>query len=206
MPVQAIEPARLGELRNRAAARLNGAAAAKGSAARATDALAVLHALASDPETASDALTLLHELQVLQVEVELQAQELRESRAELEIALRRQNEIYDFQPVGCFTIDSVLTLHELNQKGADMLGIDRHLAHGSGLDIFLTAPGKRRLRERLASVAEAENTGSFLLYLCPKGASERPVWAAVGADPSAPRYFLTLTNAGDERDPHAERR
>jgi hypothetical protein len=36
----------------------------------------VLHALASSPQTAADALTLLHELQVHQVELDLQAQEL----------------------------------------------------------------------------------------------------------------------------------
>jgi molybdenum cofactor biosynthesis enzyme len=87
------EPARLADLRSRAAARLKGPAAAKGTAAAAADALGVLHALASSPETAADALAMLHELQVHQVELELQAQELRESRAELEAALRRQLEL-----------------------------------------------------------------------------------------------------------------
>jgi hypothetical protein len=90
----------------------------------------VLHALASSPQTATDALTLLHELQVHQVELDLQAQELHESRAELESTLRRQIELYDHQPVGCFTVDSRCILHELNLTGADMLGVARDAAFG----------------------------------------------------------------------------
>jgi hypothetical protein len=111
LPVPAIEPERLADLRSRAASRLTGLAATKGSTASAADALSVLHALASSPQTAADALTLLHELQVHQVELDLQAQELQESRAELESALRRQIELYDHSrwaaspsiPVSCCT-------------------------------------------------------------------------------------------------------
>ena len=89
----------LADLRSRAAHRLSGGKGANSTgsadspdsqAFQATDALAVLHAMASSQDTAGDALALLHELQVHQVEVELQAEELRDSRTELEAALRRQ--------------------------------------------------------------------------------------------------------------------
>jgi hypothetical protein len=81
------------------------------------------------PANRTDALTLLHELQVHQVELDLQAQELHESRAELESTLRRQIELYDHQPVGCFAVDSRCILHELNLTGADMLGVARDEAY-----------------------------------------------------------------------------
>lgn len=198
LSVHAIEPERLADLRSRAASRLTGAAATKGSIARAADALAVLHTLASSPETASEALTLLHELQVHQVELDLQAQELHESRAELESALRRQIELYDFQPVGCFTIDARLALHELNQTGADMLGIGRDDAYGLHLDGFLGAESARRFRSAMASVDAGARRASCLLRLCPKDVPERSVLASIGTDPTANRYLVSLTQAEDE--------
>ncbi len=195
----AIEPERLADLRSRAASRLTGAAATKGSISRAADALTVLHALASSPETAADALTLLHELQVHQVELDLQAQELRESRAELESALRRQIELYDFQPVGCFTVDPRLVVHELNQTGADMLGIGRDDAYGLPLDAFLCAESARRIRSAMSSVDADVRRPSCLLKLRPKDGPERSVYASIGTDPAADRYLVSLTNAGDEQ-------
>ena len=43
---------------------------------------------------------LLHELQVHQVELELQNEELRNSRTQLEAAVSRYTDIYDFAPRG----------------------------------------------------------------------------------------------------------
>ena len=95
---------------------------AQGAMQMATAAYGVLHELASSPTTAADALALLHELQVHQVELDLQAEELRASRMELEAALRRQIQLYDAAPVGHATIDPSCTLLELNLTGAAMLG------------------------------------------------------------------------------------
>jgi PAS domain-containing protein len=189
----ATEPERLADLRVRAAERLAGAAAGKGSPARAADALTVLHTLASTPATASQALTLLHELQVHQVELDLQAQELRESRAELEAALRRQIELYDFQPVGCFTVDRQDALHEMNLAGASMLGIARDDAYGLPLDTFLGAESATRLRAALSALAADGLRASCTLRLCPRGAAERQVLASLGTDPAAAnRYLVSL--------------
>ena len=200
LTVHALEAERLADLRRRAASRLTGTAATKGSTASAAEALTVLHALASSPETASDALTLLHELQVHQVELDLQAQELHESRADLESALRRQIELYDYQPVGCFTIDPRLVLHELNQTGADMLGIGREDAYGLPLDAFLCAESARRFRSAISSLDASTRRPSCVVRLCPKDGPERPVLASIGADPAANRYLVSLTNSGDEKE------
>lgn len=204
LSVHAIEPERLADLRSRAASRLTGPAATKGSPARAADALTVLHALASSPGTAWEALALLHELQVHQVELDLQAQELHESRTELESALRRQIELYDCQPVGCFTIDAQGVLHELNQTGADMLGIGRADACGLRLDAFVCAASAGRFRSALSSVDASVRRPSYPLTLCPTDGPARPVFASLGADPAANRYLVTLTNATDEQQPQPE--
>lgn len=190
----ATDPSHFAALRHRATSRLTGDAD-EGSRARATDALSVLHSLASSPDTAADALALLHELQVHQVELDIQAEELRESRAELESALRRQTEIYDFQPVGCFTVDPRLVVYELNRTGAAMLDMEHDDAYGSSLDSFLSTTGQHMLRE-LITAAGAELRVSGSVQWCPRDAPERAMLASVCIDPSAQRYFVTLADAG----------
>ncbi len=196
MSDHAIDPQHSADLRGRAASRLTGPAAHKGAASRASDALAVLHSLASSPETAADAMTLLHELQVHQVELDLQAEELKESRAELETALRRQTELYDHQPVSCFTIDTRLVVHELNLAAAKRLGIERADAYGLGLDIFLITESRRTLKELLmSSIGAGHQRTSCLLRLCPKDGMEQAVRATIGTDPAAHRFFVVMTDA-----------
>jgi PAS domain-containing protein len=190
----AIKPERLADLRSRAATRLAGPGARQ--AAGAADALTVLHALASSPATAPDALALLHELQVHQVELELQAQELHESRVELESALRRQIELYDFQPVGCFTVDANLVLQELNLTGARMLGIERDDAYGMGLHTFFCADSRHQLRALLAGVEPRQARPACVLNLGSDEGPRQSVLASVGADPAANRFFVSLAIAG----------
>jgi PAS domain-containing protein len=193
----ATDPSRFAALRHQATSRLTGGADDVSTTAQATDALSVLHALASSPDTASDALALLHELQVHQVELDIQAEELRESRAELESALRRQIELYDHQPVGCFTVDPHLVVHELNLTGAAMLGIERDDAFGLNLDGFLSTASKRRMRELIAG-AGADPQVSRIVQWRPKDGPERAVLVSICIDPSARRYFVTLADSGSD--------
>ena len=187
----AIEQERLADLRRRAASRLSGAAANKGSAARAADALTVLYELASCPETAADALTLLHELQVYQIELDMQAQEMHESRAELESALRRQLVLYDSQPAGCFSIDSSLAVHELNQTGAGMLGLAREDAYGMPLDTFFCTDDAQQFRSVISGFAVGQQP-SCLLKLRAKSGHQRQVLASISADPARAGYLVSF--------------
>lgn len=191
MPNHSLPHERLTDLRRRASSRLTGVPSAQSAPFAASDALAVLHDLASSPDTAADALALLHELQVHQVELELQAEDLRESRAELESMLRRQIALYDHQPVGCFTIDPELGIEELNLHGASLLGVSRDEACGQRLDAFLSAADGRRLRKLLTGAG----TASAPLHLLPKGGTDRKVRAHVAADTGEQRFLLVLAPA-----------
>lgn len=195
MSDHAVESTGPHDLRSRAAVRLTGAAGKRGSTAGPADALAVLHSLASSPATAADALALLHELQVHQVELELQAEELRASRAELESALHRQIGLYDAQPVGCFTVDRNLVIRELNRAGALMLGLEPDAACGFGLDTFLSAASTDQLRTMLAMAARREPTPRTLLEWRSKDRQPCPVHAHLGVEPSGDGYLLVLTDA-----------
>lgn len=171
--LHALEPERLADLRRRAAGLLagQGGQGAQGTQRAApnhpAEALTVLHALASSQNTAPEALTLLHELQVYQVELELQAQDLRESRTELEAALQRQITLYEHQPAGCFSVNDRLQMQELNQTGADLLGISRHDSLGLPLDAFFCADSASRFRATMARLGTTDTPGAAVQASCP---------------------------------------
>lgn len=182
------------DLRARAASRLTGAAATKGPSARAADALTVLHGMASSPATAADALALLHELQVHQVELELQAQEMQESRAELEAVVRRLDQRHDHQPVGCFTVGPDLTISEVNRAGARLLGVEPDAAPGLRLDSFVTSAGVQDLRAMMASLAEGgEHAWAMLDWHATPGLGTA-MRADLGADPAGRGFLVVLTD------------
>ncbi len=191
-PARGTRPGSFSDLRSRAASRLTGSTATRGSAAHGADALSVLHGLASSPETAADALTLLHELQVHQIELEMQSLELHESRAELEQALRRQLVLYDFQPVGCFTIDARGVLQELNQTGAEMLGHARDEVYGLPLDAFFSVDSARLMRGAVADFDASGQQAACVLTLRRKAGPEQTVLASIGADPAGDGHLVSL--------------
>jgi len=73
----------------------------------------------------TDAVKLLHELQVHQIELEMQNEELTQANETAETALRKYTMLYDFAPMGYFTLDSLGNINELNFTGAEMLGDKR---------------------------------------------------------------------------------
>lgn len=198
MSDQAIEQGRMAQLRSRAAARLSGGAAGKGSPSAMADALSALYTLASSPRTAPDALALLHELQVHQVELDLQAQELVESRAEMESALRRQVDLYDSQPVGCFTIDAGLAVQGLNRTGAIMLGVEDGDGHGVNLGDHLSTGSRHLLAELVARAFEGTSPGSCVLQLCRVGEPERTVRANLRVRSGAGACLVVLADASGQ--------
>jgi len=177
-------------LRQRALSRLTGKSDPHDTRANSSAALAVLYDLASSPATAADSLKLLHELQVHQVELDLQEEELRRSVVELEAALYRQVQLYDFAPAACFTVDRSMALCELNRTGARLLGFDRDVVLGRALDSFLEPDSSRALHAVLVRVAEgAEGEVCELRFIRRDGVSQT-AHASVGPDPSGQRFLI----------------
>ena len=94
---------------------------------QAEERLSALAPEARPPRTEDDAPRLLHELQVHQIELEMQNAELRRAQEELELSRNKYAELYDFAPVGYFTIDAHGLIEGVNLKGAHLLGIERGL-------------------------------------------------------------------------------
>ncbi len=105
-----------------------------------------------------DAVRLLHELRVHQIELEQQNQELERTRNELEGALARYSELYDFAPVGYFTVDATGVLGEVNLEGARQLGAARAELVGKPLALQLRSPSRAAFEQCLADMKEGKST------------------------------------------------
>ncbi len=90
------------------------------------------------PVIETDVNKLLHELQVHQIELEMQNEELREANETAETALKKYTMLYDFAPMGYFTLDSDGSICELNFTGADMLGDKRFSLVNSNFKLFVS--------------------------------------------------------------------
>ena len=82
---------------------------------------------------------LVHELQVHQIELEMQNEELARTRHQLEHSLERYVDLYDFAPMGYFTLTGDGTIRELNLTGATLLGVERARLIGRKLGLFVSA-------------------------------------------------------------------
>jgi PAS domain S-box-containing protein len=77
------------------------------------------------PHAEADTKRLLHELQVHQLELEMQNSELQEARDKVEALLETYTDLYDFAPVGYFSVDEEGVIMEVNLTGAALMGIER---------------------------------------------------------------------------------
>ncbi|NLC70682.1 MAG: sigma 54-interacting transcriptional regulator [Desulfuromonadaceae bacterium] len=93
------------------------------------------HSLRTHQETQR----LVHELEIHQIELEIQNAELCRARDELEKALEMYTDLYDFAPVGYFTLDRNGEIVAVNLRGAAILGFERSRLIGRHFGQFVTA-------------------------------------------------------------------
>jgi PAS domain S-box-containing protein len=100
------------------------------------------------PRTEADTNRLLHELQVQHLELELQNVELQAARDKVETLLETYLDLYDFAPVGYFSVDERGTILEVNLTGAALLGVER----------------SRLVNQRLRSFVDPSSLPNFLVF------------------------------------------
>ena len=80
---------------------------------------------AGERMTAAEKQRLIQELQIHQIELEMQNEELKQSRDEAEAERERYLDLYDFAPVGYFTLGADGVIRQVNLAGARLLGLER---------------------------------------------------------------------------------
>lgn len=121
---------------------------------------------ASDvPGTEAGIKKLLHELQVNRIELEMQNEELRAAKAAIDAVFERYNDLYDFAPVGYFTLDAAGIIGEVNLTGASLLGTNRSGLVSKRFDSFVAADDRQAFHAFLGKVFEGKGKESFEMRL-----------------------------------------
>jgi PAS domain S-box-containing protein len=93
-------------------------------------------------ESHAETRRMLHEIQVHQIELELQNEELQQAKAEVDANLEKYTDLYDFAPVGFFSIDEAGLILDVNLTGSALLGMERSRLIKRRFQLFMT-PQKR---------------------------------------------------------------
>ncbi len=120
---------------------------------------------------------LVHELQVHQIELEMQNDELRKAQEEIEESRRKYVDLYDFAPVGYFTLDKNAGIIEANLTGANLLGFERTRLFKS-LFIHFIMPEERDLFMKFWRKFD-ENPGRQSCELRLKTEASGPLWVGL---------------------------
>lgn len=125
--------------------------------------------------TGQTAEELIHELQVHQIELEMQAEELRRAQLALEESRDKYLDLYDFAPVGYLTLSDKALVEEVNLAGALLLGVlRRRLIHARFRKMI--APKDLDLWDRhFMNVLKTGEKGSFDLELMHSNGQAFPV-------------------------------
>ncbi|MFH0871337.1 MAG: PAS domain-containing protein, partial [bacterium] len=99
---------------------------------------------------------LIHELQVHQIELEMQNEELQRTRAQVEALLAQYTDLYDFAPVGYFTLDRDGTIRQVNLTGARLLGVERSGLVNRRFGLFVSADSRPAFNAFLKKVFESQ--------------------------------------------------
>ena len=150
-----------------------------------------------------DSRTLLEDLRVHQIELEMQNEELRRAQDSLEAARARYFDLYDLAPVGYLTLAQQGLIREVNLAAATLLGGPRSAVLGRPLSRFVHPEDQDTLylcRQRLFETGEPQRCEVRLRRL--DGDS---VWVSLDANlgPDAeggePRWRLTLGDIGERK-------
>ncbi|MCC6532643.1 MAG: response regulator [Burkholderiales bacterium] len=104
---------------------------------------------------------LLHELHTHQIELEMQNEALLSARTELEAALARYTELYDFAPIGYLVLGAEGNIRELNFSAASLLGVTRGALANERLDRFMPKAERAAFIDFLATVLQTRKDRAY---------------------------------------------
>ncbi len=146
-----------------------------------------------------DTQRLLHELQVQQLELEMQNEELVRQRGELEKFLRQYYDLYDFAPVGYFTLDTDSVIRKVNLAGANLLGLDVSKLVKQRFGGFVAPQALPTFNIFWKDLLENQGNKTCELMLQKKGGT--PVWVVMDATcfEAGQETRLTLQNITERK-------
>jgi PAS domain S-box-containing protein len=128
------------------------------------------------PKAGAHPQRLVHELQVHQLELEMQNAELQESRDRMDVLLEKYTDLFDFAPVGYFSLDEQGRILETNLAGAALLGRERSRLINGRLSRFVAPETQPLFQAFLQRVFAGTGKQVCEVTLLKEGAA--PFWAS----------------------------
>jgi signal transduction histidine kinase len=144
------------------------------------------------PRTEEVSQQFIHELEVHQIELEMQNAELLQARDEVETALDKYTDLYDFAPVGYFTLDCNAAISAVNLAGACLIGGVRSRLIGRLFGQFVTAKDRPAFTAFLGKVLNCRVKESCEVALLYKGNQPVIVQIEAMATASGQEFRLAL--------------
>jgi putative nucleotidyltransferase with HDIG domain/PAS domain S-box-containing protein len=123
------------------------------------------------PRTKEATQRLGHELEVHRIELEMQNAELRQARDDMEVLLEKYSDLYNFAPVGYFTLDRNGAISAVNLSGASLLGVERSRLIGRNFGLLVTAETRPFFAEFIGKVFASRGKESCEVALTTEGNS-----------------------------------
>lgn len=111
--------------------------------------------------TLEESKSLLHELEVHQVELEMQNEELRETQHRLEEIRDQYTDLFDFAPIGYLVLNEKAIIKNSNLTACDLLGIERSYMIGKPFSAYIKNGESRALFLNLRKAFETGVLHSF---------------------------------------------
>jgi PAS domain S-box-containing protein len=143
---------------------------------------------------ADEARQILHELHVHQMELEMQNDELRRAQQEIAESRNRYAFLYDFAPLGYFTLDLSGTIREVNLTGTQIRGLERQYLIQKPFALFITPETRPTFERHFRRTLQTRKRQTCEIKISPKGkdaAHVRLDSLAVEAEPGHPEGVLT---------------
>ena len=147
-----------------------------------TQALTLLHSLASAPESAGSALKLLHELQVHQVELDLQLEQAEQDRRQLTIDLTDCTARFELAPFAYLALEPDGQVIAANRLAADWLAAETGPGTewaGCYIEELLAPECRAAVRNMLAALRQGQGRQTCAVQSSAGGASAHVVATAM---------------------------
>jgi PAS domain S-box-containing protein len=138
-------------------------------------------------------------LQVHQIELEMQNEELRRAREEVEAGLAKYSTLYNFSPVGYFTLDCNTAILQVNLTGASLLGLERSRLLKRRFDSFVAEESRPDFNAFLDQVFKSRVKKAFDIAL--RGVGNQPLYVRIEAlaDESAPECHAVVMDITERK-------
>jgi len=142
---------------------------------------------------------LVHELEVHQIELEMQNEELHKARNEVEKTLEKYTELYDFAPVGYFTLGHDAVISAANLTAATLLKVERSKLLGRHFGQYLTEKYRPDFATFLDRVFTCQGKEACEVALLNKGGDPHVVQIEAIATASGPDCRLAIIDITSRR-------